>query len=237
MAVTRRPTKSRKPNRPPASRSAAGDAAVDGRHARRFKTEARLQAALGAILHERGPAALGVNAVAERAGVEKVLIYRYYGSLEGVMQAYAEHSDFWPSLPEILGEDHALARAPDHALAAARMLGNYAAALRKRPVTLDLLAWECTQRNPLTIALEAVREERAQELFAVLVAAGFPMTTDAARLSALLSAAINYLAVRSREIALFAGLDVRGDPAWQSLERLYETLFRALFAAAPPARS
>ena len=235
MTTPAKPRKSRKPS----ARDPRVDGAplrssaepIDGRHARRLKTEARLQAALGEILHEAGPAALGVNAVAERAGVEKVLIYRYYGSLEGLMQAYAERSDFWPSLSEILGDDHALAREPDRAHAAARILGNYATALRKRPVTLDLLAWECAARNPLTIALEAVREQRSRELFAILAQAGFPFGGSAAQLSALLSAAINYLAVRSRDIAVFAGLEVRGDAAWQQLEAVFETLFRSLLAA------
>jgi AcrR family transcriptional regulator len=231
MARSAKPTKVSGKKQPPVTRAAAAtDAVIDGRHARRFKTEARLQEALGEILHEQGPGALGINAVAERAGVEKVLIYRYFDSLEGLMQAYAERSDFWPSLTEILGEEHALAHEPDRARAAAGMLANYAAALRRRPVTLDLLAWECAHRNPLTIALETVREQRAQELFAALNAAGFSLSPGGAELSALLSAAINYLVVRSRDIAVFAGLEVRGDAAWQRIEASMETVFRALFS-------
>jgi AcrR family transcriptional regulator len=231
MATSAKRTKARG-KKPPAVTRATGTAepTIDGRHARRFKTEARLQEALGEVLHEQGPGALGVNVVAERAGVEKVLIYRYFGSLEGLMQAYAERSDFWPSLTEILGEGHALAHEPDRARAAARILANYAAALRKRPVTLELLAWECAHRNPLTVALETVREQRARELFAALNAAGFSLGTNGAALSALLSAAINYLAVRSRDIAVFGGLEVRGDAAWQRIESTVESVFRALFA-------
>lgn len=98
-------------------------------------------------------------------------------------------------------------------------------------MTLDLLGWECAHRNPLTVALETLREQRSQELFAVLTAAGFPLSGDAASLSALLSAAINYLAVRSRDIAVFAGLPVRGDQAWEQMEAVFEVVFRPLFYA------
>lgn len=46
----------------------------------------RLKEAVRAIVAEEGVEALGVNAVAERAGVSKVLIYRYFGSFDGLLQ-------------------------------------------------------------------------------------------------------------------------------------------------------
>jgi AcrR family transcriptional regulator len=200
---------------------------TDGRRARRVRTEARLLTALEALLQAEGVAALGVNAVAERARVEKVLIYRYFGGLEGLMAAYAQRSDFWPSLDEILGADFEREFARDRAKAAARLLSNYAQALRKRPVTLDLLAWECAHRNPLTEALEAVREQRAQEVFARLAAAGVELSSHARELSALFAGAINYLALRSRQVSVFAGLGVRGDAAWQRIEAVMAVAFES----------
>lgn len=210
---------------------AAPDRESDGRRARRVRTEARLLAALEALLQTGGVAALGVNAIAERAQVEKVLIYRYFGGLEGLMAAYAQHSEFWPSLDEILGPDFERVLALDRASAAAQLLSNYARALRNRPVTLELLAWECAHRNPLTEALEAVREQRAHELFARLASAGMELSTTARELGALLSAAINYLCVRSRHIAVFAGLGVQGDAAWQRIEAVMAAAFTQVFAA------
>ena len=51
-----------------------------------------------------GKLALGVNAVAARAGVSKVLIYRYFESLDGLIAAYIRTHDFWidyrPELPK-----------------------------------------------------------------------------------------------------------------------------------------
>jgi AcrR family transcriptional regulator len=203
-------------------------AETDGRHARRLRTEARLFAALEDLLRKGGVAALGVNAVAERAEVEKVLIYRYFGGLEGLMAEYAKRSEFWPTLEEIIGPDPALLRDPDHARTAAKLLANYARALRKRPVTLNLLAWECAHRNPLTVALETVREERAQQVFQQLTAAGFPLRGPSAALSALLSGAINYLAMRGREIKVFAGLRLGDDAAWQEIEQVMMLAFRGV---------
>ena len=57
------------------------------RERNRDETSARLLAAVGEVLARDGFAALGVNAVAKQAGVDKVLIYRYFGGLPELIQA------------------------------------------------------------------------------------------------------------------------------------------------------
>lgn len=200
---------------------------TDGRHLRRQRTEEKLVQAVGALLSQGGVAALGVNAVAEHAGVEKVLVYRYFGGLEGLMEAYAERMDFWPTLDELIGKDGEVLRDHDKARVGARVLSNYAAALRRRPVTLDLLAFECGNRNALTVALERVREERSRALLGALAEAGVPPLGE---LGALFAAAINYLSVRGRDVRVFGGLPVHGEPAWEHIESLMLGVFRALLA-------
>ena len=54
----------------------------------RETTEKRLLTAVGEIIEESGLESLGVNAVAQRAGVSKMLIYRYFGSLEDLIAQY-----------------------------------------------------------------------------------------------------------------------------------------------------
>lgn len=202
-------------------------AETDGRRLRRVATEAKLLEAVDAILLEGGVAALGVNAIAARAGVEKVLVYRYFGGLEGLVTAWAERSDFWPTLDELVGPRREVLHG-DPATVGGRVLARYAAALRRRPVTLDLLAWECAHRDGLTAALERVREERSEELAAVLVEEGVPLGGSAGEIGAILAAAINYLAVRGRSIETFGGLRVRTAKDWARIEELMTTVFVAL---------
>ena len=45
---------------------------------------ARILAAVGTMIVRDGLSAIGVNALAREAGCDKVLIYRYFGDLEGV---------------------------------------------------------------------------------------------------------------------------------------------------------
>ena len=56
----------------------------------RKATEQRLLSAIQELIEESGFEKLGINAVASKAGVSKMLIYRYFGSLDGLVAAYIE---------------------------------------------------------------------------------------------------------------------------------------------------
>lgn len=56
----------------------------------REETTKRLVEAALEILSEQGFAAIGVNAVARRAGADKQLIYRYFNGLDGLLAAAGE---------------------------------------------------------------------------------------------------------------------------------------------------
>lgn len=211
----------------PRARRDASVPETDGRRLRRRRTEEALIDAVGSLLREGGVVAVGVNAVAERAGVEKVLVYRYFGGLDGLMTAYAKGSDFWPTLDELIGPSGEVLADPDRIRAGARVLANYATAIRRRPVTLDLLAHECVDRNALTIALESVREQRTTELYQALSKAGVPVDGPLGAIGAIFGAAINYLAVRGRRLRVFSGLGVHSDADWALIASTIELTFRA----------
>jgi AcrR family transcriptional regulator len=54
----------------------------------RTQTEQRLIDAVGQEITENGFDKLGINRISNRAGVNKVLIYRYFGDLDGLVKAY-----------------------------------------------------------------------------------------------------------------------------------------------------
>ena len=109
---------------------------------------------MGAILSEKGFTALGVNAVARKAGVDKVLIYRYFGGMEQLMEAFARDSAFWPSVEELAGGDTDAYACLSLGEKLSQLAANYAHALRSRPLTLEIMAWEMVERNHLTDELE-----------------------------------------------------------------------------------
>jgi AcrR family transcriptional regulator len=177
---------------------------------------ARILEAVGRMIVRDGLAAIGVNALAREAGCDKVLIYRYFGDLEGVYSAYAAQSDFWWSVEELTrGIDASRTPAAE---AMKTLLRRHAEALRARPVTLAVLAAELTNRTPLVVALEAVRERRALELSAWIGEHyQLPPSRDVEAVGMLLGVAINYLAVRARTIRVMSGVRIRTDRDWERI--------------------
>lgn len=184
----------------------------------RADTEKRLIKAVGEILAESGFGRLGVNAVARQAGVDKVLIYRYFSGLDGLIKAYANSDQFWPSTGEILGEGErydALMKRPFGDIMA-EVFRRYAMAIRSRPLTLEILAWETIERNALTVELEQVREAMGLELMGLLTQTETP-PGDWQAVSVIFTGAIHYLAIRGRKIRFFSGMDLSSDREWVRL--------------------
>ena len=203
------------------------------KRASRIETEQRLLAAVGEQLAATGFSKLGVNAIARKAGVNKALIYRYYDGLDGLLKAYAEAGDFWPTVEEVIGDPEAFL-----ALPAAERYGlffeRYVSALRRRPQTVEILAWETVDRNELTVYLEDARERWSRDVGAIFARGhAEPPPYDLDAIGALLTSGIHYLLVRGRKIHTFGGVPVQGDAAWERLLRTLTSLLHALDTPAP----
>lgn len=110
----------------------------------RSKTEQRFQDAVLELVAESGCAQLGVNLVAQRAGSDKVLIYRYFGDLEGLLQRVAESRSWLPSADELCA---AVVNATDMLTELDRLIRNH---IRKDAATHKLALWRHVVQNPLT---------------------------------------------------------------------------------------
>jgi len=195
----------------------------------RVETEQRLITAAGQVLARDGFGKLGVNAIARQAGVDKVLIYRYFDGLPGLIKAYAKQGDFWPGVEELMAEPLARFRERTKPDQMATIMSHLAAGIRKRPLTLEILSWEMVERNELTAHLEEIREQQGLQLAALLGLDGGaeeqgPSAVDIAALVAILVGSINYLAARSQHIQHFNGVAVQQDAGWQRLTDTIRTV-------------
>ncbi|MEL6341150.1 MAG: helix-turn-helix domain-containing protein [Myxococcota bacterium] len=180
----------------------------------RHASERRLIDAVDRLIARDGIAGVGVNAIARESGVNKSLLYRYFGSLAGLYSAYIEEMDVWPGVEEILGEDIERFRGASDAQILSDVIPRYAQALRRRPRTLELLAAELVTRNELTIEFERIREGRSDEVFQRLGEIGIGNSAALTATVALLVGAVNYLVVRARSIRVFAGAQIQEDHFW-----------------------
>jgi AcrR family transcriptional regulator len=186
-------------------------------------TKVRILDALARLILRDGLAGVGINALAREAGADKVLIYRYFGDLDGAYRAFAERSDFWYGAKDLLADiDPSRVTLAD---AIKLSLRRHAAEIRKRPVTLAVLAAEPANRTTLVVALEDIRERRAGEITAWLTTRyKIPRELDIEAIAALLAAALNYLAARSRKIRVFSGVKIKSDEDWERLLKVVDRL-------------
>jgi AcrR family transcriptional regulator len=184
----------------------------------RAATEERLLAAVGTVLARDGFGAVGVNAVAREAGVDKVLIYRYYGGLPGLLRAWGHSGRFWPSVDELLASRPGLLQQPA-AQRWAAFFEHFIDALRARPLTLEVMAAEIVERNALTAILEEERERWGEQAFAVLGGSELARQPHLRHVTLLLVAGVQHLVLRGRRIRVFGGMDLQRDDDWAALKR------------------
>jgi AcrR family transcriptional regulator len=193
-------------------------------------TEERILAAVGDVLARDGFGAIGINAIAKQAGVDKVLIYRYFGGLPELLRAWGESGRFWPSVDEVLGDDPQAFLALPVDERYARFFEQFIDGLRKRPLTLEVLAGEVVERNELTAILETEREEWGQQAARTLGGPEWATRPHLAAVTILLIAGVQYLLLRSRKIRIFGGIDLRSDDGWNEIKRSIRALALQMFA-------
>lgn len=62
------------------------------------KSKQQFLDAVGTILYSKGHTALKVNNIAATAGLDKKLIYKYFGSTEQLIDEYIHSQDFWSNV-------------------------------------------------------------------------------------------------------------------------------------------
>lgn len=175
-----------------------------------------MAAALELIARE-GFQGFGVNSVAREAGVDKVLIYRYFGDLAGLAARLGGDVGFW------LGEaSEMVVTAPaSYADFAEQVLVAYLRALRKHVILQRVLAWELVSNDEVVRHLGSARSAAVSEWFRRLssFAPPPPSHIDVAAANALLIGSVHHLVLRERSAGEFAGLPLQSDEAWARVEK------------------
>ncbi|MFT4650061.1 MAG: AcrR family transcriptional regulator [Polaribacter sp.] len=165
----------------------------------RLQTEQKILKALETLLLEQGYPAVGVNAIARQAGCDKVLIYRYFDGLDGLLLAFAETTQLWWEVDDVMSETaDTLASQPLHEYLQT-LLKRHASSLQAMPVTLEIMAWEMSEQNNLTIALARTRAERGMALIKKIRTHYAQPSFDVGGILGVFGAAINYLVIRTRK--------------------------------------
>ncbi|MFP4316096.1 MAG: TetR/AcrR family transcriptional regulator [Desulfovibrionales bacterium] len=191
-------------------------------------TKQQLFAAVGRLLAAKGFQNIAIEDIVFESGVDRAVIFRAFGGLEGLVAAFGRSEGFWPDSGELLpkGPEELQGMEPKEqiGLCFKRLLK----ALLRRPQTLDILAWEVLERTPLSRRLEEVRVRTSLEFFEHLQG-DIPDDVDLSAVVLVLAAAVMHLAISSRVRRTLGGVDLQSGEGWQRIDEAIDLLVSGIF--------
>lgn len=184
----------------------------------REATENMLLEAVGELVAEGGFEKLGVNAVASRAGVSKMLIYRYFESLDGLIAAYIRKRDFWINYRPEMPKKKYLAEFLK------QMFRGQIERLRNDTTLKRLYRWELMGNNALIAELRQQREATGLWLVeSVSELTGRPRS-ELAAVATMISASVSYLALLEENCPSYNGIPLQQNKGWEQYAAGIDTL-------------
>ena len=188
----------------------------------RETTERRLLDTIGQMITESGFEKIGINAVASQSGVSKILIYRYFGSVEGLMAAYIRQHDFWINFPQELPDRSQLPTFLKN------MFKEQIDQLRSNPTLKRLYRWELSSDNAIVMTLREQREKAGmQRLTKISELTGYSLE-ELAPLATILTASITYLVMLEEFCPVYNGIPLNKDAGWKQIIEGINTLIDKL---------
>lgn len=189
----------------------------------REATEKRLLDTIGGMIAEEGFEKIGINAVAARSGVSKILIYRYFGSVEGLMAAYIRQYDFWINFSSGLPDRE---QVPGFVK---KMFQGQIEQLRNNPTLKRLYRWELSCNNDMIAKLREQREQTGLRLIGkVSELTGYPQK-EIAVMASVLTASITYLVMLEDFCPVYNGIPLDNDSGWEQLYEGIEVFINKVF--------
>ena len=193
----------------------------------RQMTMERILRAMGDVMAERGTEKAGINAVAERAGVNKVLIYRYFGGWNGLLEAYVQRGFFLSMFNEKY-----LDSVPDNLTPEARSKAwsdytiQFMNEFRARKASQELIRWEMSNgETELARRLADFRDQSYKNMVSKLAPnADF----DPIAINSLMTAAVTNLVLTSTQRDHIGDIDLRSDAGWERLEKAIRRIYSSL---------
>jgi len=127
-------------------------------------TRRRIIEAVRSILFGKQSSQIGVNAVAKEAGIDKVMIYRYFGSMDKLLIAFAGGSRDLASAKPTPQKEVKIAQESFLGDIVAEYLTNFLDELRRDHVAQEILRWNFVEKNALTNFVNDEREKQGKSL-------------------------------------------------------------------------
>ncbi|MDU1892931.1 MAG: TetR/AcrR family transcriptional regulator [Dysgonomonas sp.] len=192
------------------------------------ESEKRLIKAVSKIVEEEGFLKVGINRISRIAGCDKVLIYRYFGGLNGLINAWAKENDFYVMAYETFIEEVNIFDKGDIRNLVKKVLLAQLHFLRENRMMQELLIWELTGRSKFK-ALQDIREENGYRLQQILSNIVGSENKDINLYITVLVTAIDFVVICTRQYPVFNGVDFNREESWDRFEKVIINYIDMLF--------
>jgi len=200
------------------------------------RTKLKLLNAVGEIIRQEGYKGLGVNKIAHVAGVNKKLIYRYFDSVDNLIEQYVRRKDYWVSfvdkleIAESSKEDYGRGALSD-------LLGKQLDFFFIEEELQQILLWEISEKSTLMREIAETRERFGSELFTFSDALFKDTPVDLRSLAALQVAGIYYLVLHAKNNgSTFCEIDINTEEGRNRIKKAIEQITNWAFEEAKKAK-
>ncbi|MGN0032369.1 MAG: TetR/AcrR family transcriptional regulator [Candidatus Limimorpha sp.] len=174
----------------------------------RERTEKKIIDAAITIIDREGFEFLGINAVAKEAQVSKVLIYRYFTSLEGLISKVISANDFWADIPSMpIKETSAEEQIKE-------IFRHKAKLLRENTIVRKFYRWRLLSDKTSVFDIKSEREVKGWEMMYKYCDALGISEKDADKIVTLINYAIDHMTI-TYDTKRIRGLDLSDDEEWE----------------------
>lgn len=194
----------------------------------RAATEQAILDAAKRLLAEEGFQNFGINAVARGAGCDKQLIYRYYGGLDGLVEAIGTDLGSWVKdrIPDDTGGMFLLT----YGDLMERLALLFLDALRADPLMRRIVAWEVSENSEQVRRLSEARSKALggwiERMRGSLLP---PKGIDAVAVNALIFSAIQHLVLSAAVGDQCAGLALKTTKDWEKAATALRRIVRGVY--------
>lgn len=177
----------------------------------REQTESKILEAVASIVESDGFEKLGINTIALKANVSKMLIYRYFGGLEELVARFIMQKDYWANTDTLILNPHSVGDSIKS------MFRNQIEQLRNDVTLRRLCRWELSCHNASIDRLRDKREENGCDLIKVVSRLTGCSNSEVASLASILSASISYLTLIEDQCPTYNGIALQTDKGWEQI--------------------
>ena len=174
----------------------------------REHTEKRILEAVGSIIENDGFEKIGVNAIAQRAGVSKMLIYRYFRGIDELIAQYLLQKDYWANT------DMDIIKPSDIGGSLKRLFKEQIIRLRNDITLKRLCRWELSTENENISRLRERREQNGCNLIKRVSQLTCSQDSEVSSLASIISASM-----MEERNPIYNGIDLRSDNGWEQITK------------------